>query len=289
LQLNFGVSRMLRICERTFWRALRYRCTLAAAHSDVRFARNGVLRPHNPPAMATVAEETTNYPSLPARHWWTLRERFKRSLPGNVTPTYLETALNVDAKTARGLVAQLRYLGLVDTEGRPTDTAEDWRHDDTYAKACEEIKSRVYPDELHHAVPDATADRAAVERWFARKKKVGANRALKLAITYQLVSEADLTKAPDAPGSVAKKNGEHPSARAEKPARRRAGAPAEQAPTSLLQSAAEAPKPPQSDDYGPSLHIDVQIHIAADASAAQIDQIFASMAKHLYSRGAQNA
>jgi hypothetical protein len=34
----------------------------------------------------------------------------------------------------------------------------------------------------------------------------------------------------------------------------------------------------------PTLHIDIQIHIAADASTDQIDQIFASMAKHLYSR-----
>ena len=32
----------------------------------------------------------------------------------------------------------------------------------------------------------------------------------------------------------------------------------------------------------PNLHIDVQVHISADASVEQIDQIFASMAKHLY-------
>lgn len=36
-------------------------------------------------------------------------------------------------------------------------------------------------------------------------------------------------------------------------------------------------------DY-PSVHIDIQIHIAADAKPAQIDQIFASMAKHLYGK-----
>ena len=34
----------------------------------------------------------------------------------------------------------------------------------------------------------------------------------------------------------------------------------------------------------PSVHIDVQVHIDASASAAQIDQIFSSMAKHLYGR-----
>lgn len=35
---------------------------------------------------------------------------------------------------------------------------------------------------------------------------------------------------------------------------------------------------------GPSLHIDVQIHIDASASTEQIDQIFSSMARHLYDR-----
>lgn len=34
----------------------------------------------------------------------------------------------------------------------------------------------------------------------------------------------------------------------------------------------------------PALHIDVQIHISADASEAQIDAIFDSMAKHLYGK-----
>lgn len=34
----------------------------------------------------------------------------------------------------------------------------------------------------------------------------------------------------------------------------------------------------------PAVHIDVQIHIPATATPEQIDQIFASMAKHLYSR-----
>jgi len=34
----------------------------------------------------------------------------------------------------------------------------------------------------------------------------------------------------------------------------------------------------------PSVHIDIQIHIDSSASPEQIDQIFASMARHLYSR-----
>jgi glycine cleavage system regulatory protein len=34
----------------------------------------------------------------------------------------------------------------------------------------------------------------------------------------------------------------------------------------------------------PNIHLDIQIHIPVDASADQIEQIFASMAKYLYSK-----
>jgi hypothetical protein len=36
---------------------------------------------------------------------------------------------------------------------------------------------------------------------------------------------------------------------------------------------------------GPAIHINLQIHISADASPEQIDQVFASMAKHVYQKG----
>ena len=35
---------------------------------------------------------------------------------------------------------------------------------------------------------------------------------------------------------------------------------------------------------GPNVHLDIQIHIPAEATAEQIDQIFASMARHLYNK-----
>jgi hypothetical protein len=46
-----------------------------------------------------------------------------------------------------------------------------------------------------------------------------------------------------------------------------------------------SPPPPAPVSSGPALHIDIQIHISSDATAQQVDQIFASMAKHLYKTG----
>ena len=72
---------------------------------------------------------------------------------------------------------------------------------------------------------------------------------------------------------------------------------AEGTPTESVQNPTESPKEENATDLGapvegsekivrvtnrPALHIDIQVHIDPTSSAEQIDQIFASMAKHLY-------
>lgn len=53
-----------------------------------------------------------------------------------------------------------------------------------------------------------------------------------------------------------------------------------------LPGALDGTKPAEKrlDSGHPSVHIDIQIHISSDAKPDQIDQIFASMAKHLYDK-----
>ena len=43
-----------------------------------------------------------------------------------------------------------------------------------------------------------------------------------------------------------------------------------------------ATKLPANLNSGPSVHIDLQVHISPEASPDQIDNIFSSMAKHLF-------
>lgn len=222
---------------------------------------------------------------MPARQWWAIRDRFKRSMPSQITPSFLESALGVNEGTARDLINQMRYLKLLDAEGKPTAIAEDWRHDDTYASACASILKAVYPEELQHVAPPPVEDRATAQRWLGRRKRVGENAALKMAITYQLVAAANLEGAPDPSKANSRPR---PTERARGKAstsgdRARATASAPSSGRAEAQPPAPAAEArPQRAARGPSLHIDVQIHIAADATPAQIDQIFASMAKHLY-------
>lgn len=62
-------------------------------------------------------------------------------------------------------------------------------------------------------------------------------------------------------------------------------APGPPASTTDAQSPAPAPiAPPAVKNTDPTVHLDIQIHIDSTASSEQIDQIFASMAKHLYGK-----
>jgi hypothetical protein len=142
----------------------------------------------------------------------------------------------------------------------------------------------VYPDELRSTFPGPKPDRNQVKRWFALKTKTGEAASNQMAAFYLLLCEADPKKSegegPTAPKATARK-----SEAASKRKLRQAAVPSapstgnppfvgKESDTSVLRAS--------GNDEIPSLHIDVQIHISADASAEQIDQVFASMAKHIY-------
>jgi len=228
--------------------------------------------------MATQAQERTSYPSIPAKAWWTVRRRFQQSVPSRVDAGYFQSVLNVQEGHAANLVPPFRAVGLIDDNGKPTPLANDWRSDDTYAKACETMLKDIYPTSLLDAVPPSDKDKEAAKRWFSRELRVGEAAAMKMAAFYVLLSEAD-------PNIDAAKGTTTTTPRAVTPTKRA---------TVRERGQPQQPRQPQSEPdparveppraADPSLHIDIQVHIPSDASPEQIDSIFASMAKHLYRR-----
>lgn len=96
--------------------------------------------------MATAA---TTYPKISRKIWWLLRERFKKTIPSVVSPTFVTSISSMaDASARSNVIAPLRELGLLDEENKPTPWASRWRHDDEYAPVCHEIRAKVYPAEL---------------------------------------------------------------------------------------------------------------------------------------------
>ncbi|MGA7313402.1 MAG: DUF5343 domain-containing protein [Silvibacterium sp.] len=240
------------------------------------------------------SETRKSYPMLPTSHWWALRKKFRQSLPGIVTDSYLATVLNMGIKSARANVLPfLKTLGIIDSEGRPTQRATLWRDDEHYAEVCKAILEEVYPSELRDAVT-APVEPAKARRWFAHQTHVGEAAANRMVAMYSVLVESDPTKQPDvdkkavqkkAAAPVKKASNLHPSAKKFK-----ASLAADSAKISDQGEISEGNSGDQlqrrrSLDRGPEVNINLQIHISADASADQIDQIFASMSKHLYKHG----
>ncbi len=222
--------------------------------------------------------ETT--PVLNVTAWWALRQQFKRTLPPLVTEMYLATVLSLKDGPARNVLRNLRMLGLVGEENQPTELANRWRDDEQYRAACEEIVARAYPDELRAAVPGPDPDPAKAAQWFLRSRRLGEGAAKNAARTYVLIASAKL---PDEPGAAATRT---PGAPARKggSARKALRTPKETRSRTKGARAGAAQRPEMAGGFEmPRPQIAVQINIAPDMSAEQIDQVFASMARHLYS------
>ncbi len=234
----------------------------------------------SPSAVADARSKSVSkksYPMLPINHWWQLRKKFKQSIPGVVTEGFLATVLDMQPNSARANVLPfLKQLGIIDEEGKTGERANRWRDDEHYPEVCKAMLNEIYPKELLDAVPNPVTDRARAERWFARETGTGAAAARRMAALYVVLAEADPSKQPSEHEKKERPT-RKPKEGSDDPARQRAvAAPA---------ASAVSKHQPQEGQPAPGLYINLQIHISADATSDQIDQIFASMAKHIYQRG----
>lgn len=225
---------------------------------------------------------SNTYPKIPAKNWWLLRNRFKQSLPSSVSANYLATLLGITERGAKNVLPNLKAVGLLDEDGNTTERAKGWRDDQDYQQVCQAIIDEVYPSELVDLVSNPSEDFDDAVRWFMRDTGSGEGNAKQMATFYQLLSKADVTEGEDVTKTKSSSK-RSKSTKVTQPKDNSANTSTTEEPNvEKPDPASEIPdrRPSQS----PTLHIDVQIHISADASAEQIDQIFASMAKHLYSK-----
>jgi len=221
------------------------------------------------------------YPRIPAKNWWDLRRKFVQSPPQQVTADYLQSVLNVEVGAAKNLLSPLKVIGLIDENGKTTDLANDWRSDDHYPDACKTLVDEIYPSELRDALPGPKPNRDKVVKWFMRNVGTGEAAAKQMAGFYLLLCEADPAIQDQ---KLESGRSAAPKSKATKPKQDRA------IQSNQVSKRAAAPHSQPDVTSGPdvahlpSVHIDIQIHIAADASAEQIDQVFASMANHLYGK-----
>lgn len=167
-------------------------------------------------------------------------------------------SLGYTSSNDKSIPPVLKALGLIDNSNVPTQHWRDYRganHRQVLGEAVREAYS-----ELFNLYPDACArSDSELESFFRTRTDGGDQVVKKLVGTFKaLCANADM--------------GGRVSVGATPPK------------TPKKASGKAAPEPAQTKAMGntPALHIDIQIHISPDSSAEQVDQIFKSMAKHLY-------
>jgi hypothetical protein len=228
-----------------------------------------------------MAEQVT-YPSISEKNWWTIREKFKSSLPATVSANYIKTLLTLGSEDSAksNVILPMKRLGLIDENNKPTQLANDWRLDDKYKATCEIMIKSVYSQELLDLFPDENFDRNSVNGWFMGHG-VGSGAAGKMTALFALLRSGEIKDIQSQKTSNAKKPTTKPKSSTKLKA-------LEDDHTNN-QDVTETPVSKTTNNIGnrPNLHIDLQIHISPDSTPEQIETIFASMAKHFY--GVENS
>lgn len=222
-----------------------------------------------------MADQNNGYPMISEKNWWTIRKKFKASLPSAVTPNYIKTLLTMssDNSANSNVISPLKRMGLINDDNKPTPLANDWRLDDKYKSCCDAIVKAVYPTELLDLFPDSNVDRNAAKSWFM-SQGVGQGAADKMVALFILLKNGEIKE-------------KKPSAQ-KKASPEKAKAKQSQCSPDLSGNILDTPVAPAittNNSNRPNLHIDLQIHISPDSTPEQIEAIFASMEKHLYGAG----
>lgn len=221
--------------------------------------------------------DKNSFPQIPSTVWWGLRAILNRTPAATVDERFLSIQLGVQEAAARQYVAELRKAGMLNDEGRATQLAHKWRIDDSYLEAVGELLKRNYPDSLLQVAPPEVADRARATAWFVREG-LGSGTANNKAASYLLIGSQSPGEAPTraATGSKGVQKGEGKAAISPK-----MRIPKEAVPEAPAPSVRSADVVRTTPDVMP-LNVNVQIHIGADATSEQIENIFSAMRRYLY-------
>lgn len=196
------------------------------------------------------------YTTVPGKIKPLLAKMREVGVPSKATVQWLKTVGFTSSNDA-SLLGVLKYIGFTDASGVPTSTWSQYRGAN-HRKVLGDAIQQGYAD-LFAVYPDANQrSQTDLEHVFSTSSIGGRQVIGKTVSTFKSLSEqAEFTP-------VREQTDLHMSS------------------GPLHTPAASPPATLARGGGGPALHIDVQIHISPEASADQIDQIFASMAKHLY-------
>lgn len=200
------------------------------------------------------------YTTVPGKISLLLSKVKQVGVPRKVTQAWLKT-IGFTSSNDGSLIGILRVSGLIDTNGVPTERWSQFRGSRGKEVLGEGIRQGY--SELYNVYPDAhLRTNADLENVFSSSSKAGKQAIQKAVSTFKnLAGEAEFKNSTTEEEMHIEAAVLH-------------------APISDRKNAAGPGLGPNA----PTLHIDVQVHVSSEASAEQIDQIFSSMAKHLYGK-----
>ena len=222
----------------------------------------------------------TRYPKVGTKAWMLLRQRASAAPSAKFTPDVVATLMGManPASALTNTVGPMRRLGIFNEEGALTERGNKWRLDESYADACQEILDEIYPEEFRVLVDDVGNPDPGKVKSFLQQMGLGENNASQMAATYVMVARKQPPERHATDSSKARRKALSDTEDSEDPPKAQA-----LKATSAI-PAQEPGAPPVRSDGRPAIHLDIQIHIPADAAPDQIDQIFESMARHLYAK-----
>lgn len=213
----------------------------------------------------------SSFPMMPVSRWWELRERFKKTIPTDLSDSTIASILNIQERSAQNnIMPYLKKIGFINAEGKVNEIAKDWRDDVKYPEVCKKIISEIYPKDLIENYPEPEKEIDGVKRWFAHASGAGDSAVSKMATFYLTLASGKILEI----GAKVKKE----KVQIEKAKNHR---------KEIKPSIIEKDQEMQKEDHKEvmhkktDIHIDLQIHISPELSLEQIDKIFESIAKHL--------
>jgi hypothetical protein len=182
-------------------------------------------------------------------------------IPPKVNASWLKT-LGLKSSNDATLIGVLKAVGFIDASGIPTSVWSTYRGAH-HKQALGEAIRKGYA-ELFAVYPDAwQRSNTELEHVFSTSSAAGKQVITKTVATFKALCEsAEFAPIDEQSEPLVQTGPMHVPA-----------ATAAAVPARIANSGTSG---------GPSVHIDIQIHISPEASIDQIDQIFKSMAKHLY-------
>ena len=184
-------------------------------------------------------------------------------VPAEVDAKFL-SSIGFGKSNDLAVIKVLRFIEFVDEADRPTRLWRSFRNPDKAKSVMADAIRTAYADLFAQHPQAEVVNNNELTNFFAAHTNSGTDVVRKSVSTFlTLCAYADFDSACKSDLSESKSNGA--------------------ANGSDRQRKGNGIEPPTLPDQQPALHIDLQIHISPSADADQIDNIFRSMAKHLYS------